>query len=113
MESIRTIWNLFLFFSMLALPQLLGVLAYFRIRRRQALLAHLAGFLIPPALYFYLSWLFFVYVPRQGQIGEEGCGMAAVAAAFIVILGTGAQIIVSLIAQLLLRLRQRTSLASK
>lgn len=33
MEAIQRIWNFFQFFSMLILPQLLGVLAYFRIRR--------------------------------------------------------------------------------
>ena len=112
MESIQTIWNLFLFFSVLALPQLLGVLVYFRIRRFQNLLAHLVGFLIPPALYFYFSWLLFVYLPHKDH-AEEGCGMAAVAAGFIVLIGTGAQIIFSLIAQLVLRSRHRASPASK
>jgi hypothetical protein len=112
MESIQTIWNPFLFFSMLVLPRLLGVLAYFRIRRFQDLLAHLVGFLIPPALYFYFSWLIFVYLPHKDH-AEDGGGMAAVAAGFIVLLGTGAQIIVGLIAQLMLRGRHRVSLASK
>ena len=105
METARTVWNLFLFFSLLAFPQFLGVLAYLLIRKYQGTVAHLAGFLIPPVLFFYFSWLFWVYQPQHTH-PHEGCGMAAVAAAFIVLLGTAAQTITSLILQLVLRGRR-------
>ena len=112
MESIRPIWNLFLLLSMLTMPQLLGVLAYFRIRRYQRFVAHLAGVLIPPILFFYFAWLHWVYLPQK-EHANEGCGMAGVAAAFIVLLGTGAQIFFSLVAQLILRARHKMSVVSK
>ena len=112
MEAIYTIWNLFLVFSMLSLPQLLGVLAYFRIRRYQNFLAHLVGFLIPPILFFYFSWLFWIYLPHKAH-PHDGCGMPGAAAALIVLLGTVAQIAFSFIAQLMLRGRHQASLVSK
>lgn len=102
MNSIHRIWNLFLFFSILTLPQLLGVLAYFRIRHYQKFVAHLVGFLIPPSLFFYLSWLFLIYLPNKGH-ANEGCGMGAVAMGFIILMGTGGQIFFSLMAQVMLR----------
>ena len=112
MESIRALWNLFLFFSLLSVPQLLGVLAYFRIRQYQRFVAHLVGFLIPPILFFYFAWVDLVYLPQK-IYAKEGCGMAAVAAVFILLLGTGAQIIISLLAQLMLSVRHRASVVSK
>ena len=107
MELIQTAWKLLLFFSVFALPQLLGVLAYFRLRRFHNLLAHLVGFLIPPALYLCFSLLLSDYLRQTGPT-QKGCGMAAVAAGFIILIGgTGAQIIFSLTAQLTLRGRHR------
>jgi len=43
MEMFQIIWNLFLFFSVLAVPQLLGVSVYFRIRKYHDFIAHLVG----------------------------------------------------------------------
>lgn len=108
MESIRTIWNLFLLFSILTVPQLLGILAYFRIRKYQRLAAHILGFFIPPSLFFYFSWLFWVYLPQKAH-PHEGCGMAVAAAAILVLLGTCAQIVASLIAQIILRGRSKAA----
>jgi hypothetical protein len=108
MQTIRTGWNLFLFLSLLTVPQLLGILAYFRIRRFQNLLAHFVGFLIPPSLFFYLAWLFEIYLPSKAHVGN-GCGMWAIAALLIVLFGTSAQAACSLAAQLMLHFWHRPS----
>lgn len=112
MDSIQPIWNLFLLFSLFALPQLIGVLAYFRIRRLHHLLAHLAGFLIPPALFFYFSRMVFTHPAHEGQ-AEGGCGMAAVAAGFIILGGTAMQMFFSLVSQLLLRVGRKAGVGAE
>jgi hypothetical protein len=111
MESIRTVWQLFLFFSLISLPQLLGVLVYFRLRRFQKLLAHILGFLTPPGLFFYFSWLFWIYVPYQNHVFDGGCGMPLLAASIMIFSGTGIQVVFSLLAQLMLGGRRRTKTA--
>jgi hypothetical protein len=107
METLHTIWNFFLFFSLLIMPQLLGVLTYFRLRRYKDFLGHAVGFLVPPFLYFFFSWLMFLYVPREA-LAKDGCGMPALAAMFIILSGTIAQIFFSMITQLILHGRHRT-----
>jgi len=72
---------------MLAMPLLLGVLVYYRIRRYQRLVAHIVGFLLPPILFFYLASLFWVYLPGKAHPNET-CGMPMVAAVMMVWLGT-------------------------
>ena len=106
MEAIQVTLNLFMLLSLWVVPQLIGVLAYFRLRRHQDFLAHLAGFLIPPVLFFYLARIVLVYSYYQAHPNDR-CGGALIGAAFIILLGTGAQIIFGLIAQLVLHGRHR------
>ena len=103
-ELIRTVWGFLLLFSIWALPQLLGILVYFRIRRYQGIAAHAVGFLLPPILFFYLACLFLVYLPAKAHPNET-CGMPVVAAVAMVWLGTFTSIVGSLIFQLTLRSR--------
>jgi hypothetical protein len=89
------------------LPQVLGVLLYFRFIRFSSWLAYILGVLTPAALFFYLAPSFFFAGLREAQLkGEVTCGMPAVAAAFMVLLGTASQVFVGLIVQLYLFRKQ-------
>jgi hypothetical protein len=95
-------------FGMIGVPQLLGVLAYFRVRKYHDFIAHIVGFLIPPALFFYLSRVMLISSVEESQ-GERVCGTYIGMMAIMILFGTGVQIFLSLIAQLVLHGRQRTS----
>jgi putative effector of murein hydrolase LrgA (UPF0299 family) len=114
MESLRTLWNLFQFLSVLIVPQLLGVLAYFRVRRFH-LLAHLVGFLIPPLLFFYLAGVIVISsATREAQArGEEVCGTFTGMMMLAILFGAGLQAAFSLGVQLTLHARHRASMATK
>jgi hypothetical protein len=97
-------------FGMIGVPQLLGVLAYFRVRKYHDFIAHIVGFLIPPALFFYLSRVMLILSVEEIQSqGERVCGTHIGMMAIMILFGTGVQIFLSLIAQLVLHGRQRTS----
>ncbi|SRR6266404_1806074 len=109
MELIRTIWALFLLFSLLAVPQLLGILAYYRVVKFHKRLAHLVCFLVPPATFYYLSWRIWFHSENAAQ-AHDGCGMAALAGVFIIVLGTFAQIWCSMLMQILVQLNRGSAL---
>ena len=97
------VWRWLLLISTFGFPQVLGVLLYFRLIRFSSRLACVLGVLTPAALFFYLAPSFFFAGLREAQLnGEVTCGMPAVAAAFMVLLGTAAEVCVGLIVQLYL-----------
>ena len=99
--------------STFVLPQLLGVLLYFRLIRFSRWVAFTLGVLTPAALFFYLGPLFFFAGLREAQVkGEVTCGMPALAAAFFVLLGVAAQVFVALVVQLYILRRQSSLRAS-
>jgi len=111
METLQTIWNLFAFLSLLAVPQLLGVLVYFRIRKHHDFLAHLAGFLLPPIIFFYLSGLIIISSPmREAEShGERICGTFIGMMSLMILFLTGVEIVSGLIVQIVLHGRHRTN----
>lgn len=93
-------WTHLLLFSTFAVPQLLGVLLYFRLSRWRRL-AFTLGILTPVILFFFLSPLFFFAGLREAAArGELTCGMPALAAAFMVLAGSVVQLVVAFIIQL-------------
>lgn len=95
------LWTLLLLFSTFALPQLLGVLLYFRLARWPRWLAFTLGISTPVILFFFLSQLFFFAGLREAAArGEVTCGLPAMAATFMVLAGTVVQIVVALTVQL-------------
>ena len=114
MQTILTLWRLLQMFGMIGVPQLLGVLAYFRLRKYHDFLAHLTGFLIPPILFLYLSRVMFSSSVQEIQAqGERVCGTFAGMMVLMILFGTGIQIILSLPAQLWLHSRHRASAIQK
>jgi surface polysaccharide O-acyltransferase-like enzyme len=95
-------WRLFLLFSTFVLPQLLGLLLYFRLSRFPKWLAHAVGILAPAILFFYLSpHLFFSDLREAQRLKQEiTCGMPALGALFMVVLGTAAEAFVGMVVQL-------------
>lgn len=107
METFQIIWNFTSLFSVFAVPQLLGVLVYFRLRRFRKILAHIAGFLLTTTSFLCLSYLFFLYLPAKAH-PEERCGLPLMGALFVTMGGFVITVFISLIIQLILRKRART-----
>ena len=112
METLQVALNLFMLFSLWVVPQLLGVLIYFRLKRRHDFLAHLVGFIIPPILFFYLARIVLVYSYYKAH-PDDHCGGALIGAALIILFGTVAQLIFGLVAQFVLHGRHRASAVPK
>lgn len=108
MESLF-IWRLLSLLSMFVFPQLIGVLLHLRLVRRSRALAFALGFLVPAVLFFYLTPLVYFGEMREAYRNRQvGCGMPAVAAGFMILAGTVAELIVSLPIQRYLLRRDRS-----
>ena len=91
MESLL-VWRLLLLLSLFVFPQLLGVLLHLRLTRFSRWLACVLGIFGAALTFFYLSPIFFFAGLREAQLrGEVNCGMPALAATVMVLLGTGVQ----------------------
>ncbi len=107
MESLIIVWRFFLLASLFLLPQLLGVLFVFRLSRFPGWLARVLAALTPAVLFFYLAQPFFFAGLREAQLkGEITCGMPAVAAGFMFLLGIAVHLLAGLTVQLFLFRRQ-------
>jgi len=97
MESSFIIWRLLLLLSLFVSTQLLGVLLYFRLTRLPKWLAHGLCIVGTAFAFFYLAPIFFFAGMREAQLRGEviTCGMPAIAAAFLVLIGTGFQLFVA------------------
>ena len=103
-------WSFLALISTFAVPQLLGVLLYFRLIRFSKWLAFALGFLAPGIVFFILTYSFFsAGLSEAAARGEVGCGMPGLAAAFMLLTGTALQLFVALIVQLVLLKRARLS----
>ena len=108
MEALFIFWRFLLLASTFVLPQLIGVLLFFRLVRRSRWLAFAFGILVPAGLFLYLAPLFFFPAGTE-TLNRSGCGMPALAAALMVLAGTVAELIVSLPIQLYLFRHNRRS----
>ena len=113
MEAIRTTWSFLLFFGLLAFPQLLGVLLFFRLKRYQHFLAHASAFIFPMLLFVFLSWLIFIYAYFRRHPGYDPEGGQLMGFMFVVVFGGALQILGGLVAQLALHSRVGTCARSK
>ena len=108
MQTLLGIWRLLSMLGFLVVPQLLGVLAYFTIRKYGHLLAHLVGFLLPPVLFFFLAQIMLSATVQEIQSdGERVCGTFVGMMAMAILFGTGVQVLLSLLAQFVLYTRSR------
>lgn len=101
-------WRLLLLLSTFVLPQLLGVLLYFRLIRFSKWLAFGLGVLAPGFLFFYLAPPFFFADTHEAAVrGEVMCSMADVAASLVLLLGTALSFVVAFFIQLYLLIKRR------
>ena len=109
MQTLLGIWRLLSVVGFLAVPQLLGVLAYFSLRKYGHFLAHFLGFLIPPVVFFYLARTMFIASVQEIQSdGSRVCGTFVGMTAMAILFGTGVQLLLSGLGQLILYRRQPT-----
>lgn len=110
MEILQTLWSLFSLLSVMIMPQLLGALVYYRLKRFH-LFAHLVGIILPPVVFLLLSSvLVFSAAQREAEMrGELVCGTFTGMMAMALLVGAGLQAVFSLIAQLAIHVRHRAA----
>ena len=110
MESKLIVWRSVLLASLFVFPQLLGILLFLRLSRFPRWIGRVLGFLVPALSFFFLAPYFFFAGIREAALrGDVNCGMPAMAAAFMLLLGTGLHLIIALVVQLYLSKRARMS----
>ena len=108
MQTILVMWRLLLLLSLVGFPQLLGVLAYFRVRKHHDALAHAIGILVPPVLFFFLTHLMLSSSALEIESGgDRACGTFLGMMALAILFGTGVHLVFSVVSQLALHLRHR------
>lgn len=107
MESLIVAWRFLVLISFFALPQLLGILLYFRLSRAPRWVAVIAGAVAPAVVFFLLARIFIVAEIREIQARGDMCGMPIVAALILLYMGTIIQLVLGLVSQLILRAIRR------
>ena len=114
METLLIVGRFVLLGSILIFPQLLGILFYYRLSRAPRWIAAIAAALLPAIVFFWLAPIFFFAGIREAYARGEGrgCGMPAIAAAFLFLAATVGQLLAGVFAQLVLSARRRRKLLS-
>ena len=108
MESKAFVWRLLLLTSLFVFPQLLGVLLCLRLSRLPRWIVRVLGIVIPALSFFFLApHFFFAGIREAAARGELNCGMPAVAAGFLLLLGTGIHLVIAVVVQVFLSKRIR------
>ena len=110
MESKLFVWRLLLLISLFVFPQLLGVLLCLRLSRYRRWLGSVLGVLVPALTFFFLAPHFFFAGIREAALkGDVNCGMPAMAAAFLFLVGTAVHVMLGLVVQVFLAKRTRAA----
>ena len=109
MEVVQTIWGFVLLFSILAFPQLFGVLLFFLLKGRPHFLAHTVSFVSPVLLSILFVWMIYIYRYYQAH-PDERCGGPLLGASVIMLLSFVLQLVFGIFAQL--ALHSRTALCA-
>ena len=110
MEAVQTIWSFVLLFSVLAFPQLFGVLLFFLLKGRPHFLAHTLSFISPVLLSLLFVWMIFIYRYYQAH-PNESCGGPLLGAVLIMLLSAGLQLVLGAFAQI--ALHSRTNICAR
>ena len=109
MEVVQTIWGFVLLFSILAFPQLFGILLFFLLKGRPHFLAHTLSFVTPVLLSIFFVWMIYMYRYYQAH-PDERCGGPLLGAFMIMLLSLVLQLVFGVFAQL--ALHSRTALCA-
>lgn len=102
------IWKFMLLAGILVFPQLLGILLYFRLSRVPRWVAAIAAALAPAVFFFWFTRLLMIAgFQRAYPDGHAPCGMPALAAAFLLLAGTVAQLMGGVFTQIVLAMVRR------
>lgn len=94
------LWTFVSLVSTFALPQLLGVLLYFRLVRFSKWLAFALGVLTPAVVFYFVGPAFyFAPIREAAEKGPLGCGTPFVMAAYMVLAGTVASLLLAFFVQ--------------
>lgn len=104
MEAVHTVWSFMLLFSLLAFPQLLGVLLFFLLKGRPHYLAHALSFITPVLVSIFFTWMIFIYRFYQAH-PDERCGMPILGGLVIMLVGGCLQFVFGALAQVALHSR--------
>lgn len=108
MESLLIIGRLLLLLSVFVFPQLLGILLYYRLAWLPKWLARVVCVLATAFAFLFISPVFFFAGIREAQLrGDLNCGMPAMAATMMVLIGTGFSLFIAGAIHLRLFLRSR------
>lgn len=107
MESLLIAWRLFLFATILAFPQLLGLLLYFRLSPTPRWLAAIAAGLAPAIIFVLLAPIFLFAGMHEPQAQRSGCGMPVFGAVLMLYAGTTIELLAGLTTQVALATRRR------
>jgi len=111
MEALSTLWNFLLLFCLIAFPQLLGVLVYFKLKPVHRWLARVAGTLLPVIVFIGFSWMVFIY--RYYKLHpDDRCGGQLFGASLFILIGTVLEIVLSVVVQVRLHRSAAARLAS-
>ena len=95
-------------------PQLLGMLAYRRIKKRNDFAAHLLGLIIPPILFFSFSWARLLSSTASIEAsGERVCGTYSGMMGLGIMFITCVQAVAAIVIQISLHEKHRTCVITK
>ena len=104
MEAVQTIWGFVLLFSVLAFPQLVGVLLFFLLKGRPHFLAHALSFVSPILLSILFTWMIYIYRYYQAH-PDERCGGPLLGGVLIMLVSVVLQLVFGALAQVALHSR--------
>lgn len=110
METKIVVWRILLLISLFVFPQLFGILLCLRLSRYRRWIGSVLGVLVPAVTFFFIAPHYFFAGVREAALkGPANCGMPAMAAAFLLVMGTGVHLILGLVVQVFLAKRNRIS----
>ena len=112
METLLIVWRFLLLAAILVFPQLLGILLFFKLSRVPRWIAAIAAALAPAIFFFWFTRMLMMASLREAYAHGGGCGMPALAAAFLLLAGTTLQLFGGIFTQIFLSLRRRRQVNS-
>ena len=107
METLLGVWRLLLLAGSLVFPQLLGILLYYKLSRVPRWVAAIAAALAPAIFFFWFTRMLMIANLREAYAHGERCGMPAVAAGILLLMGTTIELFGGIFTQIFLATKRR------
>jgi len=108
------VWRTLELVSVFALPQLIGILLWYRLRWAPRWIAAVAAALAPAVVFFWVGKIYlFAGLREHYAQGRDGCGMPVMAAVLGLLAGTAIELVLGVFTQVaLFAWRRRRAVAS-